>query len=113
MNEHTSPSQTLPWSEQFRIAAKRWVKADAAARLLEETKSAVLSQEIARMGDVPISRAETEVKASARWRDFIEKMVEARTTANLEKVKMEFVRMKFTEWNSAEASARSEMRLTR
>jgi hypothetical protein len=110
---HHEPDSNLPWSEQFRIAAKRWVHADSAARMLEETKSAVLAQRIAALGDMPVSRAETEVKASPEWADFIKQMVEARTQANLEKVKMEFVRMKFAEFQSAEASARAEMRLTR
>ena len=33
-----------PWSEQFRLAAKAWVELDNAANMLEESKSAVLSQ---------------------------------------------------------------------
>lgn len=31
-----------PISEEFRLVAKKWAEADAAASLLEETKSAVL-----------------------------------------------------------------------
>lgn len=112
MTAHTSPTETLPWSEQFRIAAKRWVNADAAARMLEETKTAVLAQRMAELGDVPVSRAEAEVKSSAQWQDFIKKMVDARTQANFEKVKLEYVKMKFAEWNSANATARAEMRLS-
>lgn len=107
------PDPHLPWSEQFRIAAKRWVTADSAARMLEETKTAVLAQRMATLGDMPVSRAENEVKSSPEWADFIQKMVEARTSANLEKVKMEFVRMKFAEFQSTEASNRAEMRLVR
>jgi hypothetical protein len=30
----------LPLSEQFRIVAKKWVDADSAASILEESKSA-------------------------------------------------------------------------
>ena len=33
-----------PISEQFRLAAKQWVDADAGANMLEECKSAYLSQ---------------------------------------------------------------------
>jgi hypothetical protein len=38
-------------------------------------------------------------------------MVDARTEANLKKLQVEFLRMKFSEWQSAEANARSERRL--
>ena len=48
----------LPISEQYRIVAKQFVEQDAAASLLEETKSAVLAQHMAAMGDMPVSKAE-------------------------------------------------------
>lgn len=98
-------------SEQFRLAGKAWVDADAAANLMEESKSAVLSQSMAALGEKPVSRAEMEVKASAEWKDYIEKMVAARKDANLLKVKLEWIRMRFHEWQSAEATKRAEMKL--
>lgn len=100
-----------PISEQFRLVAKDWVEKDAAARLLEETKTAVLSQMIGRQGDMAYNQAERNVKASEEWRDFIEKMVRAKEAANMAKVKMEYIRMKFNEWQSAEANNRAERRL--
>lgn len=100
-----------PISEQFRIAAKSWVEMDAAANLLEETKTAVLSQMMARLGDIPVSHAERAVKSSDEWMDFVTKMVRAREAANLAKVKCEFIRMKFGEWQSDNATKRAEMRL--
>jgi hypothetical protein len=100
-----------PISEQFRLAAKQWVDADCAANMLEESKSAYLSQAMVKQGDVPVSRAETTVKASQEWSDYITRMVEARKAANLAKVKLEYVRMKFSEQQSAEATARAERRL--
>lgn len=99
------------WSEQFRIAAKQWVALDSAANLLEETKSAYLSQMMQKSGDIPASHAERNSKASPEWTGFITKMVKAREDANLAKVRCEFLRMKFNEWQSAEANARSEKRL--
>lgn len=102
---------TEPLSEQFRVAAKEWVEADAAANILEETKSAVLSQKMAALGDVPVSRAEMQVRASADWTDHVTKMVKAREQANLLKVKLEWLRMRFNEQQSAEATRRHEMRL--
>lgn len=100
-----------PLSEQYRVTAKSWVDADAAASLLEETKSAVLARLMLSQGDMPVSRAEMNVKASNEWREFLTKMVEAREKAALLKVKLEYIRMKFHEWQSMEATKRAEMRL--
>lgn len=108
MNAHAN----LPWSEQFRVVAKEWVELDKSATMLEETKSAVLSQKMAALGDIPVSHAERTVKSSPEWQDFIKTMVEARSAANLRKVQMEYLRMKFQEWSSENASRRAEMRLT-
>jgi hypothetical protein len=100
-----------PWSEQFRVVAKQWVELDEAASLLEETKSAVLAQKMNALGDVPVSHAERTVKSSPEWQDYIEKMVRSRTAANLKKVQMEYLRMRFMEWNSENANRRAEMKL--
>lgn len=100
-----------PWSEQFRLVAKDWVEKDGAARMFEETKTAVLAQRMKAMGDVPAAHAERDVKASDEWREFIKSLVDAKTAANLAKVKMEYIRMKFNEWQSAEANKRAEMKL--
>ena len=98
-------------SEQFRIVAKAYVDADSAASLLEETKSAVLARMMLSLGDMPVSRAEMQTKASPEWVKFVTNMVEARKKAAFLKVKMEYIRMKFSEWQSIEASKRAEMRL--
>jgi hypothetical protein len=98
-------------SEEFRLAAKDWVDRDAAASLLEETKSAYLAQMMAKLGDVPVSHAEREVKSSDEWKSFVVNMVDARKSANLAKVKMEWIRMRFSEQQSAQATARAEMKL--
>lgn len=103
--------QNVPLSEQFRIIAKKWVDADFAASLLEETKSSFLAKQMAMQGDMPVSRAEMIVKASQEWTDFIRTMVEAREKAALLKVQLEYIRMKFNEWQSFEATRRAEMKL--
>jgi hypothetical protein len=103
--------QPVPISEQFRIIAKKWVDADTAATMLEETKSAVLSRMMSNLGDMPVSRAEMTVKASEEWRDYIKEMVEARQRAALLKVQLEYIRMRFSEWQSMEATKRAEMKL--
>jgi hypothetical protein len=103
--------QSKPLSEQYRIVAKKWVDADGAANMLEETKSAVLSKMMVDLGDMPVSKAEMQVKASDAWRDHITQMVEARSQASLLKVQMEYIRMKFHEWQSHAANRRAEMKL--
>lgn len=100
-----------PLSEQFRLVAKEYVDADAAANMLEEMKSATLSQNMAALGEMPVSKAEMLVKASDNWKQYIEQMVDARKRANLLKLKLEYIRMRFSEWQSAEATKRVEARL--
>jgi len=100
-----------PISEEYRIIAKKWVDADAAASLLEETKSSVLARYMTDLGDMAVSKAEMIVKASDEWREFITNMVNARKEASKLKVQLEYIRMKFSEWQSFEASKRAEMRL--
>lgn len=106
MNAHNRPI-----SEQYRLVAKDWVDADSAARMLEETKTAVLAQKMKALGDMPAAHSEREVKASIEWAGFIEKMVKARTAANLKKVQLEYIRMQFNEFQSFEATKRAEMKL--
>lgn len=98
-------------SELYRLAAKSWVELDNAARMLEECKSAFLSQRMLEKGDMPVSRAELEAKASDVWTGYIESMVKARTEANLARVKLKWIEMRFSEQMSHEATERSERKL--
>ena len=98
-------------SDDFREVANRWVALDDAARMLEETKTAVLAQRCNALGDMPVTRAEQIVKSSKEWDDYLRKMVNARTQANKAKVEMEYYRMRFAEWNSDAATERAEARL--
>lgn len=107
------PERDQPLSEQYRIVAKKWVDLDAAASLLEETKSAVMSQKMMALGEMPVSRAEMTVKASAEWSEHLEAMVTARREANLAKVQLDYIRMKHMEWTSANANLRHEARLSK
>src|SRR5215471_17882911 len=66
------------WSEKFRISAKDHVAKEAAATLLEEANSSVLSQYMMKLADLQVSLAEMQVKASDEWRDYLTKMVKAR-----------------------------------
>lgn len=100
-------------AEQWYEVAERHVALSAAADMLEEGKSAFLSQKMAALGDIPVSKAELTVKSSPEWADYIKKMVRAREQANLAKIEAEFLRMRFSEWMAKDANARTEARLTR
>ena len=107
------PARERPISEKFRLVAKAWVDAEAAASLLEETKSAVMAEKMSALGEMPVNRAEMTVKASKDLHDHLAKITEARREANLRKVQMEYVRMKFSEWQAADANSRNERRMSR
>ena len=98
----------IPVSEQYRLAALDWVAMDAAARMLEEGRTTYLAQQINLLGEMPHAKAERIVKANPEWADYIKKMVNTKTTANRQKVELDFLRMRAMERNSEEANARSE-----
>lgn len=102
-------------SEQYRLAGIEWAHLDAAANLLEESKSSVLSQMVGKLLQAPgmtaYNRAEMTAKASPEWAEYIREMVKARENANLAKIDVEWIRMKYGEQQSAEATARAESRL--
>lgn len=102
-----------PYSEQYRLAAEDRVAKDAAASLLEETRSAVFSQRVMRLvaEGVPVSRAEHQARASLDNIDYVEKMVDARRVANLAKVKEKVLEMRYWEQQGANATRRAEMRM--
>lgn len=101
-----------PWSEVYLEAATDWCDKEAAASFLEETKTSVMAQRQSMLGkDIPVNRAEQLVKSSPQWYSHLESISTARHEANLAKVKMEYTKMKFNEWNNAEANNRTAARL--
>lgn len=104
-------SNEFPFSERYRVAAERWVDLESAAAALEETKSSVMAQRQTMMGDIPVNRAEQMVKASAQWKDYLDRMIAARRDANLAKVQMDYEKLRFYENQSREANSRTEARL--
>jgi hypothetical protein len=101
----------VPISEQYRLAALDWVAMDAAARMLEEGKTTYLAQQKAKLGEMPDAKAERIVKSSPEWADYIKKMVNTKTSANRQKVELDYLRMRHMEKNSEEATMRSERKL--
>lgn len=106
-----------PISEQYRLIAKKFVELDKAARLLEESKTATLSQMIQNIirdaEGMAHNQAERQAKASPEWQNYIHEMVTARSEANLKKIQLEYIRMQFTEWQMKTASARDERKMMR
>ena len=104
-------NENRPLSEIFWEAAQDYTDKECAAQLLEDTKSAVLAQKCASLGDMPVNRAEQTIKASRDWLEHITKIVEARKSANEAKLRLEYIRMRHTEWNNEEANHRAGTRL--
>jgi len=125
------PEHERPLSEQFRVVAKKWVDENAAADLLEDTKQIVFSEIVMRRTQEAISavggdgkamdqikatsnaRMEHMARASQEWRDHITATVEARRKANLSRMQMKYLEMRFGEWQSADANQRKERSMGR
>lgn len=99
------------WSDRYREAGEDWADKEAAASLLEDSKSAVMAQWQTELGDIPVNRAEQTIKASAKWREYVTDTVEARRQANLAKIRLEAIRMKSMEYQGKEANQRTELRI--
>src|SRR5262245_15760748 len=109
------PAKERPISEQFRIVAKQWAEADAAAHLMEELKTTTLEQKksaiIEANPGMAENKAERWAKSSDAWEQYIRSMCAHRSTANLLRQKLEYLRMKHREWIASNADARDERRL--
>ena len=98
-------------SERFRLAAMAWADLDNAARMLEEGKTTYLAQQKNVLGEMPESKSEKLVKASEPWAKYIKDMVRTKTAANKAKIDVEYIKMLFSEWQSAEANALVERKM--
>ena len=105
-------------AENYRQTSKAWVEADHQARLLEEEKTSELEARksaliTAATGEKRMTDAEAErlVKSSPEWRDYLRRMVQARTDAALLRERMNYINK--LEWakNIADANRRADMRL--
>ena len=103
--------ENRPFSEIYAQAGEEWATLEAAAQILEDTKSSVMAQKQAELGPIPVNKAEQTIKASPFWVGHIHKIVEARKQANIAKVNLDVVKMRYYENANKEANGRVEMRM--
>lgn len=100
-----------PWSDQWRRMAHIANERDAAANLMEQTRSAVLAQRKTQLGEMADNKAERIVKSSPEWEEYNKKMVKARQDANWAKIEAEWMKMKYYEHASDRADERTMAQL--
>jgi hypothetical protein len=114
--DYPGGTNSKPQSEVYREAYEAWIAADAKARLLEECKSVTFAQHVTGLRSefpgLSVAMAETKIKASDVWEQYIRKMVEARTDANRARVALEVARMKHWEQAQDRADHRYEARMS-
>lgn len=109
---------TQPISEQYRVAALKWADLENAAYMLESTKNDVLAEMKAKVvaasneAKMPDNKAERIVRASPEWNDYRSRTAAAKHQARLARIEVEYLKMRFNEWQSSHADRRAEMRLT-
>jgi hypothetical protein len=111
------PEQEQSTAEKFRIVALQYCDADAAASLMEELKTTTLAKMkadlISRDGPMADNKAETTVKASSDWEEYIREMCGHRTKATRLKLQLEYLRMVDKREDREAWAARTEMRMHR
>lgn len=97
--------------ERYRLAAVDWAEKDGAARLLEEMRKSLLAELVNQSNETTLGKAEHWARDHRRYRDHLEKMVVARTAANIAKAKLDAMNMGFEMWRTKQATRRAEMNL--
>jgi hypothetical protein len=101
-------------ADKYSKVGARWIDADNAARLLEETKTTLLDQRknalVEANPKMADAHAERQVKADPEWEEWIKKMVKARTVANKLRLALKVLDMRHSEQQSFEATKRAEIR---
>lgn len=95
--------------ERMRLAGDLWAKLDGAASKLEEQRKSIWAQIMIQQGDVSVAKAEMLAEASKVYTDHIEKMVSARTEANIARAEYDSIKSWIELVRSAEASKRAEL----
>jgi hypothetical protein len=92
-------------------AGEKWSDLNAAAEVLEETKSTLLGKLLSEHFDEPAWKAEAKAKSDPRYNEHIFAMVEARKAANRARVRYDSGKAFVELARSAESTRRAEMNL--
>ena len=107
------PEHEQPLSEQYRIAAKEYVKAKSISDLADALKPTRFAELMQAHADVAVSRAELAVRASQEWKDHVASVVAASEAADMARHKVKWSEMKFQEWVMQTAHSRKEREMGR
>lgn len=105
------PEREQSIEERYRLLGEEWADADAAYYLLDNTRTSIRSELVLKQQGIPNNRAEHVASASPEYREHVEKTADAKRRANLLRVRMDYLKMRFTKWNSADANQRTERKL--
>src|SRR5262245_13194659 len=99
------------YARWIKEAHDDWNDKDAAARLLEDTKSLLFAQKCNALGDMPVNKAEQTIKASIPWHDHVTRIVNAKTAANAAWGEYEYRKVRYEQWKNEEANHRHQSKL--
>lgn len=109
------PAHEQSLAEKYRLCAEEWADADAAYYLLDNTRTSVVGELVlAEMAKgLTGSKAEHVARASTEYREHVEKTAAAKKQAGILRARMEYLKMRFSIWNSHDANARRERQMGR
>jgi len=109
------PSDLNRLREEWRILAKMWVQADSRVDELEEGRKMLLAElklALIKAGS-KITASEDEARTSPQFKSYVRKYHDAKRAANDLKIDMKNAELAYWERNNAEATERSERRMSR
>ena len=98
-------------AHRFVELGHKWVDADAAASLLEETKKTVFAEMMRQSNENTIGAKEAFAASHTTYKEHIDAMVEARRVANRALVEYKAAQVWIDMARSVESSRRAEMNL--
>ena len=102
-------------AERFRLVAEEWADKDAAYYLLDNTRTSIVGELVlgAMAEGATGTKAEHMARSSESYREHVQKTADAKREAGVLRARMEYLKMRFSMWNSADANARKERQFGR
>lgn len=97
--------------EKFVAAGTKWAELNGLASRLEEMRKSVRAQIMTSMGETKVNRAEMLAECDPAYTQHIEKMVEARTKANIARAEYDAIKAWLELTRTLESSKRAEMQM--